>query len=111
MNLVLPTVNDPLGEILHFLRMSGNFYCHSELTAPWAVETPALQDFMMLHVVTSGTCCLEVNKREVTLESGDLALLPRCEGHLLASAPGMAGLKLFDTPREQLSDRYEILKL
>ena len=111
MNVVLPTVNDPLGEILHFLRMSGNFYCHSELSAPWAVEMPALRDFMMLHVVTSGTCCLEVNNRDVILQPGDLALLPRCEGHQLASAPGMAGVKLFDTSREQLSDRYEILKL
>lgn len=111
MNLVLPTANDPLGEILHFLRMSGNFYCHSELTAPWAVEMPALQGFMMLHVVTSGACCLEVDKHDVILQPGDLALLPRCEGHLLASAPGMAGVKLFDTHREQLSDRYEILKL
>lgn len=111
MNSALPAVNDPLGEILHFLRMSGTFYCHSELSAPWAVELPSSQDFMMLHVVTSGTCNLAVNNHEVILQAGDLALLPRCEGHQLASAPGMAGVKLFDTFREQLSDRYEILRL
>jgi hypothetical protein len=29
------TPADPLGEALHLLRMSGVFYCRSELTAPW----------------------------------------------------------------------------
>jgi hypothetical protein len=34
MNVELPTVIDPLGEALHFLRMSGIFYSRSEFTAP-----------------------------------------------------------------------------
>jgi hypothetical protein len=29
---------DPLGEALHFLRMSGTFYCRSECTAPWGLD-------------------------------------------------------------------------
>jgi AraC-like DNA-binding protein len=28
---------DPLGEALHFLRMSGTVYCRSEFSAPWAL--------------------------------------------------------------------------
>lgn len=32
----LPANADPLGEALHFLRMSGTLYCRSEFTAPGA---------------------------------------------------------------------------
>ena len=35
---------DPLGEALHFLRMSGSFYCLSEFTALWALDLPPMQD-------------------------------------------------------------------
>jgi len=52
MNVVLPAVVDPLGEALHFLRMSGIFYCRSEFTAPWALALPPMKAFLMLHVVT-----------------------------------------------------------
>ena len=33
---------DPVGEALHFLRMSGTFYCRSEFTAPWGLALPAM---------------------------------------------------------------------
>lgn len=31
---------DPLGEALHFLRMSSVMYCRSEFTAPWGLPCP-----------------------------------------------------------------------
>lgn len=34
---------DPLGEALHFLRMSGTFYCRCEFTAPWGLALPLLK--------------------------------------------------------------------
>src|SRR5512145_2133428 len=51
---------DPLGEALHFLRMSGTFYCRSELTTPWALALPPMNGCLSFHVVTSGRCLLEV---------------------------------------------------
>jgi hypothetical protein len=45
---------DPLGQALHFLRMTGVMYCRSELTAPWALEMPAFDDCLMFHIVTRG---------------------------------------------------------
>jgi len=102
---------DPLGEALHFLRMGGTFYCRSEFTAPWALELPAMADSLMFHVVTSGRCWLEVEETEPRLlQPGDLALVPHGEGHRLASEPGIAAAKLFDLPRELVSERYEILR-
>ncbi len=102
---------DPLGEALHFLHMSGVFYTRSEFTAPWALALPALPDCLMFHVATSGRCWLEVEGADPhLLQPGDLALVPHGEGHRLLSDPGVPAAKLFDLPREQISERYEILR-
>jgi AraC-like DNA-binding protein len=102
---------DALGEALHFLRMSGTFYCRSEFTAPWGLALPPMQDCLMFHVVTAGRCWLEVDGAEGRLlQPGDLALVPHGQGHLLASEPGAPAAKLFDLPRELVSQRYEILR-
>ncbi|WP_143753718.1 AraC family transcriptional regulator [Caballeronia arationis] len=107
----IPASTDPLGEALHFLRMSGTFYCRSEFSAPWALELPAFEDCLMFHVVTAGQCVLEVDGVEpCLLRPGDLALVPHGAGHRLANEPGVAAAKLFDLPRETVSSRYEILR-
>jgi AraC-like DNA-binding protein len=65
----------------------------------------------MFHVVTSGRCWLEVAGAEPRpLQPGDLALVPHGAGHALASAPGVAGAPLFDLPREDVSERYEVIR-
>ena len=110
MNNLWPSV-DPLGEALHFLRMSGTFYTRSEFTAPWGLELPVLQDCLMFHAVISGRCWLDVGSAEPRLlQSGDLVLLPQGQGHRILSAPGGSAAGLFDLPREQVSERYEILR-
>ena len=102
---------DPLGEALYFLRMSGAFYCRSEFTAPWALELPPFEDSLMFHVVTSGSCWLEVPGVEPRLlQPGEFALVPHGEGHRIAGEPGIRAVKLFEVPRELVSERYEILR-
>jgi Cupin len=91
--------------------MSGVFYSRCEFTAPWALALPAFEGCLMFHVVTSGRCWLEVEGAEPRLLGpGDLALVPHGEGHRLSSDPGVRAAALFDLPREQLSDLYEILR-
>lgn len=86
-------------------------YCRSELTAPWALELPAFDDCLMFHVVTVGLCRLQVEGCEDhVLQPGQFALVPHGAGHRLTSEPGVPAAKLFDLPREQVSDRYEILR-
>jgi AraC-like DNA-binding protein len=104
-------VADPVGEALHNLRMDSSLYTRSEFTAPWGLALPPLPGHLMFHVVTSGRCWLEVEGAEPrTLQPGDLALVSQGEGHRLASEPGAAAAKLFDLQREQVSERYEILR-
>lgn len=105
------TTLDPLGEVLYFLRMSGTFYCRCQFSEPWGLGLPALPGTLMFHVVTSGRCWLEVAGEEPRLlQPGDLALVPHGAGHQLTSQPGLPAPGLFDLPREELSDRYEVLR-
>ena len=102
---------DPLGEALHFLRMSGTFYTRAEFGAPWGLLLPPMPGCLMFHFLTSGGCILEIGRTERRqLKQGDLVLVPHGQGHLLASARGVRGAKLFDLPRERVSERYEILR-
>src|ERR687893_382837 len=52
---------DPVGGVLADLRIRGVFYCRAEATAPWGVAMPALDGCMSFHVVTEGSCVLEVD--------------------------------------------------
>src|SRR5688572_19988406 len=79
---------DPLGQALHFLRMTGVMYCRSELTAPWALEMPKFDDCLMFHIVTVGRCRLQVDGCEDrVLQPGEFALVPHGAGHRLTSDP------------------------
>lgn len=49
-----PLLPDPLGAALHGLRLSGVFYCRSELGAPWGTSLPELPDCVMFHAVVAG---------------------------------------------------------
>lgn len=111
MQIELPALADPVGEALHFLRMSGTFYCRSEFTLPWALAIPPMQNCLMLHVVTAGRCILQVDETEHVLDPGDLTLVPHGEGHVLTSNYGLTPAKLFEIEREQVSERYETLHL
>src|SRR5262249_22507274 len=112
MKIALPPVADPIGEALHFLRMSGTFYCRSEFSAPWALALPPMENCLMLHVVTRGRGVLEIGGQPRGLiQPAALILLPHGQGHVVASRHGLKPAKLFDIPRQALSERYETLEL
>lgn len=101
---------DPLGEALHYLRMSGVYYCRSEFTAPWGLEMPEMEGVLSFHLIDSGRCRFEVEGSDpVWAQRGDLVLVPHGKGHFLRSDPDAHASGLFDLPRKQLSDRYELL--
>ncbi len=112
MSYQLPSSADPLGEALHFLRMAGTYYARCEFSAPWALELPAIAGTLMFHVVASGSCTLVVpGAAPRMLRPGGLALVPHGQGHRMESDPDATGIGLFDVPREELSERYEVLRI
>lgn len=101
---------DPVGEVLHHLRMNGAFYCRSETAAPFGVNIPALDGTLMFHIVIAGQSWLEIpGEAAQCLQPGDLALVPHGRGHRLVSAPGLPCVDLFSLEAEQVSERYERL--
>lgn len=102
---------DPLGEALHALRMSGAYYCRSELSAPWGLELPALKGYMWFHVVVRGIAQLEAEGGNVCLLApGQFALVPHGEGHILRSDATAAAQPIGELSLERVSDRYEVLR-
>jgi AraC-like DNA-binding protein len=102
---------DPLGRALHLLRMNGAFYCRTELTAPWGLGMPAMPGYLWFHVVLAGTLRLETPDAPArTIAAGELALVPRGEGHTLRSEAGVNAPDVLSLERELVSDRYEVLR-
>ncbi len=98
--------SDPLGEALHHLHMSGAFYCHSELSAPWGLTLPPLPGHVWFHVVAAGELLLAGEHR---LQRADVALVTTGEGHVLCSDVDAPAPGILDLEREHVSERYEIL--
>ena len=46
---------DPLGEALHFLRMSGVSYCRSDFTSPWGLFLPYAEGCARFHLCRVGS--------------------------------------------------------
>lgn len=102
---------DPLGTVLHHLRLEGTLYCRSELSAPWGVDVPEIPGCMTFQVVTSGRCWLEIEGHAPLLvEQGSLTLIPHGVAHRFVSEPGVRAVPLLDIPVELVSDRYEFMR-
>ena len=103
-------VGDPLGEILHLLKLTGTFYCQSRLSAPWGIEVPELTGVMSFAVVTRGHCWLTVGKEvPLLVEQGNLVLLTGETGHCLMSDPDVPAVELDDLPVRKVTEIYETL--
>jgi len=106
----VPELTDPLGESLHLLRLEGTLYCLAELTAPWAIQIPALEGMMSFQIITAGRCWLLLDGEEPRLLTrGTLSLIPHGTPHRFCDSPETPPRDLFDLPVDMVSDRYEHL--
>ncbi len=107
-----PKANDPLGELLHQLRLDGSLYCRSSLRGTWSLAMPVLPGKMMFHIITTGRCWLEVEgEAPRLLEQGALVLIPHGRGHTVSSEPALPATPLFDAGVQKISERYEVLDI
>jgi AraC-like DNA-binding protein len=97
---------DPLGEALHFLRMSGVSYCRSDFTGPWGLFLPLAEGCARFHLVVSGTAVLRDGNETLKLETGDLVLIPHGGGHYLLDDPASPVAQLEDLNPEHENERY-----
>lgn len=107
----VPSVEDPLAEALHYLRMDGMFYCRSELTAPWGLDLPEMPDCLWFHVVTSGAGTLVLETGDaVHVGEGDIVVLPHGSAHLAQSDATAPTPLVFDLPHDYISRSYAVLR-
>ncbi len=102
---------DRLGAALHTLRMTGIFYCRSELTAPWGLGMPGFAHCMWFHAVTAGACTIAGDGLPpLALAAGDLALVPHGRGHRVYGDPCAETPDVRDLPQEMLTPCYSQLR-
>lgn len=89
---------DALLDMLRAMRLTGGIFLDAEFTAPWCISakvgpedcipfTSEPRHIIAYHYLTAGRCLLKVgNQAPVTLESGEIVVLPRNDDHVLASA-------------------------
>lgn len=102
-------MTNALGEALHLLRMSGTFYCRTELTEPWGLTMPDMADCLWFHVLTSGRCDVEVDGEIASLAPGDVLLVPGGQGHRLFNGDAEAPI-VTTLPHTFETDNYAILR-
>jgi AraC-like DNA-binding protein len=103
---------DALGEALHLLRMRATFYCRTEVSAPWALAMPSIEDSVSFHLLAEGRCWIELPDADpVEMGPGDLVLVPHGLGHAVTSAPRVRPAARVDhLPQDYLGDHYSVLR-
>jgi AraC-like DNA-binding protein len=89
---------DSLSDALHGFRFAGALFIDAELSAPWAVMTPSAREIAAVlargashiipyHLVLDGECLVCIDGHApIALRSGDLAMFPHGDVHVLADA-------------------------
>jgi AraC family transcriptional regulator, alkane utilization regulator len=87
--------SDPVSEVLRAVRIRSTVYCRSVLAAPWGFGVTGRGN-PAFHVVTTGTCWLEVDGEpdQVPLSAGDLVVLPTGRRHWLRDDPATPATEL-----------------
>lgn len=109
---VFPKASDPLGELLHQLRLDGSLYCRSTLQGQWSIAMPLLPSMMMFHIVTEGTCWLTPSDGKfIRLKRGTLVLMSKGSNHVISSNPKLLPKPLFEYDVVKISERFETLDI
>jgi AraC family transcriptional regulator, alkane utilization regulator len=87
--------SDPVSEVLRAVRIRSTVYCRSVMGAPWGFGVTAHGN-PAFHVVTTGTCWLEVDggPDQIPLTAGDLVVLPTGQRHWLRDNPATPAIEL-----------------
>ncbi len=102
---------DALGEVLHTLRMTGTFYCRSELTAPWGLSMPAAPGCLWFHMGLVGECRIQGDDfDEIKMTPGTFVLVTRGGGHWLATDPDVTMAPVMELPYAMEHERYALLR-
>lgn len=99
-------------EILHYLNLDSIYYSRSTLGGvDWGIELPEFENTSMFHIVTSGSCLVEINGSSIALGVGDLVFISRACGHCIKGSEDAVAQDLFSLPINQISKHYETIEI
>jgi len=80
---------DLLSDILTNLSMRGSLYFRTSFTSPWGLAVPAYENVARFHFAQRGRCLISVGGagEPVSLEQGDLIIIPHGASHELYCSP------------------------
>lgn len=80
---------DLLSDLLMRFQFRGTLYFRTSFTSPWGVDVPYFPDVMRFHFAHKGRCFARVDgvKTPVSIEQGDLLIIPRGARHRLYCDP------------------------
>jgi AraC-like DNA-binding protein len=99
---------DPLSDVVRSVRLTGGVFLDARFTAPWCVDSQiAAEDcrpflatsaqVIAYHFIIEGRLLLSIEGGpSIEVCAGEIVLLPRNEGHTLASAPGLKSVNAHD---------------
>ncbi|WP_237220274.1 AraC family transcriptional regulator [Salipiger sp. CCB-MM3] len=104
-------IGDPLGEVLHLLKLTGTFYCQSRMTAPWGIAIPGFPEVMSFIVVIDGRAWLKVGEDDAfEVVKGDLVLMTHGAPIGLFSDQGARLMELEELPIRKVTELYETVE-
>ncbi|MCC8964424.1 AraC family transcriptional regulator [Bradyrhizobium sp. Pear76] len=82
---------DLLSDVFETIRLKGTLYFRTDYSPPWAITVPPYQQAARFHFVIQGCCHVSLpSGSNIVLEPGDVVLIPRGRGHVLADRLGRA---------------------
>ena len=82
---------DLLSDVFDTIRLKGTLYFRTDYSPPWAITVPAYEQAARFHFVIRGCCHVSFpSGSNIVLEQGDVVLIPRGRGHVLADRLGRA---------------------
>jgi AraC-like DNA-binding protein len=88
---------DVLSDVLRMIRLEGALFLNGEFHEPWCVDAPSggdlarvllpgAQHLAICHLVVEGRCWVQLHGGEpVSLQAGDVVVLPHGDSHLIGS--------------------------
>jgi AraC-like DNA-binding protein len=97
-------------QILHYLKLDSIYYSRSTFGGDkWGCALPPFENTSMFHIVTSGSCYVNINGESIEMQTGDLVFISRACGHELMAESNNNTIDLFDLPIKQVSENYETI--
>jgi AraC-like DNA-binding protein len=108
---------DVLSEVLKAVKLDGAVFFHGEFSSPWCSRQPdacAMASYLsantkhviIYHLVTEGRgyARVEQNGRAISLEAGDIIIVPHGDAHLMGNGPPVTPVDSSEQLRQVLAE-------